>query len=231
MPDHTSLLIVDSRHFTVNSKPTGSEPVDCRLLTVDSTFSTLRELEPRPGSSLAVLLALLHPRVAGQEAFLLELLAELQVVLGQRAGDAVADGAGLAGRAAAGDRDLDVEPLGRLRGEERLLDDHLQDVVGEVIVEGALVDRDRAGAGNEPDASHRGLAASRRPMLDFNRQETPPLARGAPNRERQHARLLRLMGVGRPAVDLELLQLAAPQLRLGEHSANRRFNQSLRVLR
>src|SRR5689334_14384531 len=132
--------------------------------------SALRELEPGPRAALSVLLPLLHPRVAGEEAFLLELLAKLQVVLGESAGDSVPDRAGLARRAAAGDRHVDVELLGRLARRERLLDDHLQNVVGEVLVERALVDGDGAGAGHEPDASHRCLAPSRGRVLDFDCQ-------------------------------------------------------------
>src|SRR6266545_936382 len=118
------------------------------------------ELEARPGAALSVLLAFLHPRIAGQESFLLQLLAQFGVVLGQRPGDPVADRAGLTGRTAAGDAHVDVELLRRLHREERLLDDHLENVVGEVIVEGTLVDRYRPGAGDQPDARHRCLAAA-----------------------------------------------------------------------
>src|SRR5262249_11513752 len=102
MPDHTSL----SESVAVEKLP-------------------LAELEPGARTALSVFLAFLHPRVARQEAFLLELLAQLRVVLGQGSRDAVANGSGLSRRAAAGDRDVDVELLGRLARQERLLDDHL----------------------------------------------------------------------------------------------------------
>src|SRR5262245_57467332 len=106
---------------------------------------TLGELEPGAGAALAVLLALLHPGIAREKAFLLELLAELRVVLRQRARDPVSDRSRLPRRPAAGDGDVDVEPLRRLGREQRLLDDHLEDVVGEVLVERPTVDRDRSG--------------------------------------------------------------------------------------
>ena len=61
----------------------------------------LGELGRATGSLQAVLLALLHARVTGQVAGLLDGGLELLIRLDQRAGDAVADRAGLAGEAAA----------------------------------------------------------------------------------------------------------------------------------
>src|SRR5688572_24450790 len=58
---------------------------------------TLAELEAATRSLLSVLLALLDPRVAGQETGLLQALAQLEVHHAERAGDAVAQGAGLGG--------------------------------------------------------------------------------------------------------------------------------------
>src|SRR6476659_6362564 len=59
------------------------------------------ELEALACALLPVLLALLDARVARQEAFFLELRPQLDVVFDQRAGDAEAQRAGLAGDAAA----------------------------------------------------------------------------------------------------------------------------------
>src|SRR5439155_10139344 len=61
----------------------------------------LAELEATAGAALAVLLALLHSAVAGQEAGAAEGDLEAVVVLGQRAAQAHDYGAGLAGRSAA----------------------------------------------------------------------------------------------------------------------------------
>src|SRR5215831_1494765 len=67
------------------------------------------ELEALARALLPVLLALLDARVARQEAFLLQLRPQFEVVFDQRAGDAEAQRAGLAGDAAAGDRRQHVE--------------------------------------------------------------------------------------------------------------------------
>src|SRR6202011_3717473 len=75
-------------------------------------------------------------------------------------------------RTASGHGHVNVEPLRRLCGKQRLLDDHLQNVVGKVVVETALVDRDRTGTGNEPDPRHRALAAPGGFVLDFDRQNS-----------------------------------------------------------
>src|ERR1700741_1290644 len=83
----------------------------------------LRVLELRPGARLAVLLALLHPRIAGEEAGPLERLAQLVVELKQRPRDAVADRAGLSGRPAAAHVHHRVE-LAEGVGELERLGDH-----------------------------------------------------------------------------------------------------------
>ena len=59
----------------------------------------------------------------------------------------MADGAGLAGQAAAGDRDDDVVLAGPVGDDERLLEQHAQDRAGEIDVERALVDEDLPGPG------------------------------------------------------------------------------------
>src|SRR5688572_8156309 len=95
----------------------------------------LRELEAGAGALLSVLLALFHARIAREEAGLLEALAKLGVVNLERARDAVANRTGLPARAAAVHRDDDVELVDRLRQRERLLDDHLQHFIAEVVVQ------------------------------------------------------------------------------------------------
>src|SRR5687768_6369212 len=129
----------------------------------------LGELEARPGALLAVLLALLHARVAREEAGLLETLAQLEVVDLQRTGDPVTDCTGLAARAAAVHRDDDVELVDRLRQRERLLDDHLEHFVAEVIVESAAVDRDRARSRTNVHARRRRLPSAR--SVVFNQSQ------------------------------------------------------------
>src|SRR3954468_11184397 len=82
----------------------------------------LRELEAGAGALLSVLLALLHARIAREEAGLLEALAKFGVVDLKRARDAVANRSGLAARAAAVDGHDDIEAVRRLSERERLLD-------------------------------------------------------------------------------------------------------------
>src|SRR5882757_517706 len=111
----------------------------------------LGELEAGPGALLSVLLALLHARIAREETGLLQAFAQLYVVDLQSPGDAVADGAGLSRRTAAVNRDDDVELVDRLRERKRLLDDHLEHFVAEVLIQRTLIDRDGPGALTQMD--------------------------------------------------------------------------------
>src|SRR5213594_2400362 len=89
----------------------------------------------------------------------LELLAGAGLaVLLALAREPVANGAGLAGRAAALDGDEYVELADGVRDRQRLRDDHPQRLTREVILECAAVDDDASGAGLDPHARHRGLA-------------------------------------------------------------------------
>src|SRR5580765_5074583 len=79
----------------------------------------LRELEALAGAGLSVLLALLHPRVAGEEAFLAQRGAQRLVDLDEGAGDAEANRAGLARQPAAQRGRVDVIARGGVRQDER----------------------------------------------------------------------------------------------------------------
>ena len=107
---------------------------------------SLAELRGAAGGLEAVLFALLHARVAGQQTGGLEGGAVVLVDDEQRAGDAVTDGAGLAGDAAAGDGGLDVDLADGAGGDQGLADDELQGLETEVIVDVAAVDRDDTAA-------------------------------------------------------------------------------------
>src|SRR3569623_2020630 len=105
----------------------------------------LRELERTAGLGLAVLLTLDHARVAGEEAAALEHAAEIRFEIGQRLGDAVTHGAGLARQTAARHGADDVELGGAVGGDQRLVAQHAQHRPGEehfnrARVEGELVD-------------------------------------------------------------------------------------------
>src|SRR4029079_2592996 len=83
---------------------------------------TFTELEALARALLSVLLALLDPRVARQEAFFLQPRPQLEVVLHERARDAEAERAVLSGDAAARDGREDVELIRRFGDGQRLLD-------------------------------------------------------------------------------------------------------------
>src|SRR5215213_7844180 len=100
----------------------------------------LRVLEALAGAGLPVLLALLLPRVAREEAGPLEGRAALGVGEHEGAGDAVAHGLGLGAVAAACDGRLDVVLIEDLEQLERLAHDHARGLADEVLVGGALVD-------------------------------------------------------------------------------------------
>src|SRR5919198_2721078 len=87
--------------------------------------SALRVLRSLAGLLEAVLLALLDPGVPGEEAGLLQGGTVVRVAGDQRAGDAEAEGAGLAGDAAAAQVRDHVELLGLLGGHQRLADELL----------------------------------------------------------------------------------------------------------
>src|SRR4051794_38001301 len=87
-----------------------------------ATTLTFAELEAFTRASHPVLFAFLGARIARQHAFVLQRLAQLQVVGDQGARDAEPDRAGLAGDAAAGDRRQHVELIGGLGEHHRGLD-------------------------------------------------------------------------------------------------------------
>src|SRR5215207_4044165 len=107
-----------------------------------------------------VLLALLDPRVPGEEAGLLESRAVVRLDLDEGAGDGQAQGAGLTGDAAALEQTDDVVLLGLLEGHERLTDELLVHLVREVLLEGAAVELELAGAGEQPHPDDGLLAAT-----------------------------------------------------------------------
>lgn len=108
-----------------------------------------------------VLLAFLHSGVTGEEAGGLQGGAIALIHAQQGAGDAVTDGAGLSGDAAAADGGFDVHLADQTNGVQRLTDDELQGLKTEVIVDVAAVNGDGAGsAGEEMYAGHGRFSAA-----------------------------------------------------------------------
>src|SRR3989338_1492885 len=120
---------------------------------------TFRPLEALARSLLAVLLALLHPRVAGEEAAAAELGFQLGVGQGQGPRQAHPHRARLAGAAAAADADVGVVLVGGADEAKRLAGMLPPGVAHKKLVELAPVHPDLAGARAQGDAGHGSLAA------------------------------------------------------------------------
>src|SRR5882724_9546348 len=86
------------------------------LLVRKEKLSALGELEAAAGFHLAVLLALDHAAVAGEEATALEGAAQVRLKIGQRLGDAVAHRARLSRKPTARDRAGHVVLAGAVGG-------------------------------------------------------------------------------------------------------------------
>src|SRR5690349_6495006 len=121
---------------------------------------TLRELEPLAGARTSGLLPLDGARVAGQEGRAAELGAVHAIGLDQRPGDAELQGAGPAGRLAAGGGRRDVARAEGGGGLEGPLDVAHERRRREVTPEGAPVHVPLAGARRQVHASRGGLAAA-----------------------------------------------------------------------
>src|SRR5689334_16436578 len=117
----------------------------------------LRELEAAARSPLAVLLALLHPAVAGEEAGVTERDFEAVVEPGQRAAEAHDDSPGLSRRSAPVRVHQDVHLAAGVRHLQRAEDRLAVALAREVFVERAAVDLNAAGPGRHADARDGGL--------------------------------------------------------------------------
>src|SRR4051812_32057873 len=120
----------------------------------------LRVLGRLAGLLEPVLLSLLGPRVASEEAGLLQRRPILGLEPDQRPGDGQAEGAGLPCDATSGQRRNDVVLVGLLQCDERLLDELLMHLVRKVAVEGAAVELELTRTGHQTDADHGFLAAA-----------------------------------------------------------------------
>src|SRR5436189_1530267 len=145
-----SFIAIAAKSFSF--KPATQNGPPCAL--------TLAELEALARSGHAVLLALLRARVAREEPFVLQTLAQLEVVLDQRARNAQTHGARLSGHAAAGHRRQNVELVGGLGEDERGPNLRAERFSREERFEGPLVDADGPGSGPKEHAGGRCLAAA-----------------------------------------------------------------------
>src|SRR5216683_5671262 len=151
--------------------PPCSETADRRCQTADqsefhnlnsalSSWLTLAELEALARSGHAVFLTLLGARVAREEPFILQPLAQLEVVLDQRARNAQPHRARLPGHAAAGHCRQNVELVGGFGEDQRGSNLGAERFSREERFEGPLVDADGPGSGPKEHARGRCLAAT-----------------------------------------------------------------------
>src|SRR5258708_3825439 len=126
---------------------------------------TLGELEAFAGALLPVLLTLVLARVTRQQTQFLQLAAQLDIEIQQRARDAQLGRSGLTGGPAAIGGDQNIELVGCFGGEQRLAHDCARRFARKIMFEGAAVDGDLAFAGPQKHTRHRGLAAARSQML------------------------------------------------------------------
>src|SRR5437588_12054326 len=120
----------------------------------------LAELEALAGALLPVLLALFAARIAREQAFALQLLAQLGIELDERAGNAQLHRACLAVHAAAGYRDQHVEISGGFPGDQRLPCLAALRLSHKILIEGPAVDGEFAAAGAQKNSRHARLAPS-----------------------------------------------------------------------
>src|SRR5437667_10779921 len=121
----------------------------------------LAELEALAGALLPVLLALFAARIAREQAFALQLLAQLSIELDEGAGNAQLHRACLAVHAAAGHRGQHVEAGGGFAGNQRLPRFAALRLGHKIFVKRTTVDGEFAAAGAQQNPRHAQLAASR----------------------------------------------------------------------
>src|SRR5438067_5522869 len=127
----------------------------------------LAELEALAGALLPVLLALFAARIAREQAFALQLFAQLGVELDERAGNAQLHRACLSVHAAAGHRGQHVEVGGGFAGNQRLPRFAALGLSYKIFIEGPAVDGEFAAAGAQENPRHTRLAASRAVILNY----------------------------------------------------------------
>ena len=116
------------------------------LYLKESEKSALAELRSATGGLQAVLLSFFHSGVAGHETGSLQSGAVLGIQSDQGTGNAVTDGTGLTGNAAASNGNNDVDLAHQIGSSQRLTNDQLQGLQAELFVDVTAIDGDGAGA-------------------------------------------------------------------------------------
>src|SRR3954447_11253730 len=180
-------------------------PARRRGLTLRVLRCLARPLQP-------VLLAFLHPRVAREEACLAKRESVgFRIELEKRTGDPVADRTGLPGDPATLDLDHHVEAALGAGHPERHPHLGLVDRVAEVLFERSAVDHDLTLTRQEPDAGDSRLATTGAGVESGDRH------RLYSSWSVERFRLLGLMRMIRPGIDLQLAQLLGPETSVRKH--------------
>src|SRR5262249_14168656 len=119
----------------------------------------LAELEALTCSLLSILLTLFSASIAGEEAFHLQLFAQFDVELKQRAGNAHLERACLTVDSTAGNVGVDVKCRGGFAGDQRLLHLNALRFGQKILVQIAAVHLELAAAGTQENPGHARLAA------------------------------------------------------------------------
>src|SRR6185437_2050859 len=138
---------------------------------------SLAELEPFAGALLAVLLALLHTRVARQQPFGLQCLPQFRIELNQGARHAHLHGVSLRGHPAAAHVRGYIEIRCHLRHRKRLLRRNPLLLGHEMLIELLAVDLPLTRARAKKAARNRRLAPPRAVILNQIRHCSPKLSR------------------------------------------------------
>ena len=119
----------------------------------------LGELEALPRALLAVLLALMFSRIAGQKTRFLQRTTQFGVELDQRPGDAQFDRSRLASDTAAVGKNQYIKTIGHLDRQERQPNRHTSRFGRKIIIQLTAVHRDFARSGPKEDSGDAALAA------------------------------------------------------------------------
>src|SRR3989337_172819 len=138
--------------------PASSSSFMGKVSTVTSLRLALRPLEALARPLLAVLLAFLHPGIAGQKTVLAQLRTQRRIGQRQRPRQPLADGARLAVAAAALDGNVGIELVGNAGEDQRPAGMFAPGRAGENFFQRAAVHAQLPAAGTEVDTRHRGLA-------------------------------------------------------------------------
>src|SRR6476660_6420324 len=120
-------------------------------------FLPFTELKALACASHTVFLPLFRARVARQQPFVLQRLAQLGVVLHECSGNPETYGSGLAGHASTRHRSQDIELVAGLGQHERLPDLHAKRFSREEPLEGAVIHADGPGSGPKKNPRRRSL--------------------------------------------------------------------------